>query len=592
MSQPPAKKAKVLPFEELYLRRLPSSRFYERSYMHRDNVSHVLCVGDIIVTASVDGYLKFWRRFVPETGGSSSASASSVVEFLKTFRAHGGPITSLIASRDGRIASTSVDGTVKIFDVSTVDMSLMRKVEFIPETSCWYETLLGEWKLLVADKESNRIVLIEDEKVQEIKSPTDQPTRQMIYSHLHNVVISIDATGFISIWNPLKPHVVPFEYLKDPSGTHLNDLTLNASTNTNTLTLSPDQQFFCIYGSDRNIRIFRMSTGKLYRKYDESLQFYQQLCEKDRLPDKIDKVQFEKRIIQENELERTPYNGLVNCLYDESGNFILFSTPVGIKVLNLITNKLARIIGGGDNIRFLNLALCTATSRGMTLQMAASDNPALTKEKASNEVVLIATAFRKNRFYLFTLEDVTSPSDTRDIINEKIIQDEVTGKASKSRLLPSGTIIRTTLGDIHITLYPEQAPLAVENFAVHSKNGYYCNVLFHRIIKGFMIQTGDPLGDGTGGTSIWNRDFSDEFHPSLRHDHPGTVSMANAGRNTNGSQFFITTVKCPWLDDKHTIFGRVTKGMDVIAKIEGVDVDKLDRPLKDVKIVQIDLIKQ
>lgn len=102
-----------------------------------------------------------------------------------------------------------------------------------------------------------------------------------------------------------------------------------------------------------------------------------------------------------------------------------------------------------------------------------------------------------------------------------------------------------------------------------------------------MLQTGDPLGDGTGGESIWGSEFEDEFCDKLRHDRPGIVSMANAGPNTNGSQFFITTVPTPWLDGKHTVFGRVTKGIDVAFLIEKIEVDKYDKPVDDVKIVNI-----
>lgn len=101
----------------------------------------------------------------------------------------------------------------------------------------------------------------------------------------------------------------------------------------------------------------------------------------------------------------------------------------------------------------------------------------------------------------------------------------------------------------------------------HCRNGYYDSHIFHRVIKGFMIQTGDPNGDGTGGTSIWGVEFEDELRDHLKHD-AFTLSMANAGPHTNGSQFFITTVACPWLDGKHTVFGRVTRGSEVVTDIE------------------------
>ncbi|KAF3916678.1 Phosphatase [Dactylellina cionopaga] len=178
----------------------------------------------------------------------------------------------------------------------------------------------------------------------------------------------------------------------------------------------------------------------------------------------------------------------------------------------------------------------------------------------------------------------------RDIYNEKPTANAKGSAKIETKVKESGTaaILHTTYGDIHIRLFPEAAPKAVENFVTHSKNGYYNGLIFHRVIPKFMIQTGDPFGDGTGGESIWGREFEDEFS-TLKHDKPYTVSMANAGPNTNGSQFFITVDKTPWLDNKHTVFGRAVQGLDVVTKISQARTHK-DKPAQDIQIINIEVV--
>jgi len=129
--------------------------------------------------------------------------------------------------------------------------------------------------------------------------------------------------------------------------------------------------------------------------------------------------------------------------------------------------------------------------------------------------------------------------------------------------------IETNRGVIVLKLYASQAPRTVNNFVCLADDGYYDGVPFHRVIKDFMVQTGDPTGTGRGGPGYT---FKDEFDPKLKHDRPGILSMANAGPNTNGSQFFITHVPTPWLDGKHSVFGQVTQGQDVVNAIEQGDV--------------------
>lgn len=141
-------------------------------------------------------------------------------------------------------------------------------------------------------------------------------------------------------------------------------------------------------------------------------------------------------------------------------------------------------------------------------------------------------------------------------------------------------VLKTTQGDITLKMFPKVAPKAVENFVTHSKNGYYNGVIFHRVIKGFMIQGGDPEGTGMGGESIWKKDFDNEYAPNVVFDRPFLLAMANRGPNTNGSQFFITTAVTPHLNGGYTIFGEVIKGKNVVRKIENVSTSQPgDKPL-------------
>ncbi|MBI5208272.1 MAG: peptidylprolyl isomerase [Candidatus Firestonebacteria bacterium] len=147
-------------------------------------------------------------------------------------------------------------------------------------------------------------------------------------------------------------------------------------------------------------------------------------------------------------------------------------------------------------------------------------------------------------------------------------------------------VLETTQGKIEIKLMPDIAPKACENFTKLIEKGYYNGLIFHRVIKQFMIQGGDPTGTGRGGNSIWNKPFEDEVTPKVKFNEPGILAMANAGPNTNGSQFFITTVETPWLDMHHTIFGKVTSGYDIVQKIESTKVDSSDRPVITQKIIK------
>lgn len=179
-------------------------------------------------------------------------------------------------------------------------------------------------------------------------------------------------------------------------------------------------------------------------------------------------------------------------------------------------------------------------------------------------------------------------------------------------------VIKTNHGDIKVMLFPEAAPKAVENFITHAKNGYYDGIIFHRVIKDFMIQGGDPMGRGFGGESIWGHPFEDEFSLEALN-FKGALSMANSGPDTNGSQFFIVQAGSvdpglvsqmkdagypdeaiqkykevggtPWLDFRHTVFGQVVEGIDVVDEIAAVKVGPNDKPAEDVTILGIDVLE-
>lgn len=148
------------------------------------------------------------------------------------------------------------------------------------------------------------------------------------------------------------------------------------------------------------------------------------------------------------------------------------------------------------------------------------------------------------------------------------------------------TKLTTPQGPITLELYTPHAPRTVQNFLTLCSRGYFDATAFHRIIPSFMIQGGDPTGTGRGGQSIYGDKFADEISPDLKHTGAGILSMANAGPDTNGSQFFITLAPTPWLDGKHTIFGRVKGGMGTVKRMGMVRTDGEDRPVEEVRIVR------
>ncbi|XP_024519756.1 peptidyl-prolyl cis-trans isomerase CYP71 isoform X2 [Selaginella moellendorffii] len=615
---PTRKPKRPLDFEHAFLDALPCAAMYEKSFMHRDVVTHVaVSVADFFITGSCDGHLKFWKK--KGTG----------VEFVKHFRSHVGPIEGLAVSADGLLCCTiSNDRSAKIYDVVNYDMISMLRLSFVPGAAEWVvKQGSTDSKLAISDRATPAVHIFDARSGSNDPLISNEvhgsPVKLMKFIPAFDTVVSIDDKGMIEYWLT-KTMEFPYKVVNFKYKTETDLYTLaKCKTTVSALEVSQDGLQFVTSSPDRRIRVFRFKTGKLRRTFDESLEVAQDLQRSDQPLCRLDAFDFGRRMAVEKEIEKAENVPPANAIFDESGNFLLYATLLGVKVVNLSTNKVARILGGSGVKKVKKIGA-----------------NAVDQKESVTDPTLICCAFKKHRFYIFSRrepEEAEDASKGRDVFNEKPPPEELlaisdVGKATTTSL-PLNVMMHTTLGDIHIRLYPEECPRTVENFTTHCRNGYYDNLIFHRVIRGFMIQTGDPLGDGTGGQSIWGGEFEDEFHKSLRHDRPFTVSMANAGLNTNGSQFFITTVATPWLDNKHTVFGRVVKGMDVVQvkkaiatttttatttvllcrglrslslsprvgidlfcerkkqAIEKVKTDKSDKPYQDVKILNVTVPK-
>ncbi|KAJ1661898.1 Peptidyl-prolyl cis-trans isomerase cyp15 [Coemansia sp. RSA 1813] len=574
------------------LESLPCAKMYEKSYMHRDIVSHIATTKTgFVITISTDGRVKFWKK------------RDKGIEFVKTFRAHLGPILAHAVSLDGHMfATTSADNTIKIFDIVNFDMIGIIDTEFVPGTLCWIKDPLDQTACIVVTDSDTPTAYVFDpysgtKPKRIINRIHRQPILLVAYNPVVECAVSVDKGGMVEYWTLEEPFALPESIdFKLKSQTDLYEFKKSKCI-PNSLVFSPDFELFaCTSATDSTIRIFRFATGKLYRKYDESIgasNSIQQSDEGGRF--KLDDMEFGRRLATENELLKSSDAKASNAIFDASGRLLLFPSLFGIKVVSLSTNKVVCVLGKPEPHRFLDIALCQNLP-GDTAprpELAAPSNPESKQGTSASDPTLFCTAYKRKRFYMFTREepDHLVQDNARDVFNEKPTREEASLAVMPSnQRSATAAILHTTLGDIHLALFPEHAPKAVENFATHSENGYYNGIIFHRVIKRFMIQTGDPLGDGTGGESIWGSPFADEFSPMLRHNHPYTLSMANSGPRTNGSQFFITTIEsAPWLDDKHTIFGRVVSGSDVIHLIESAKTDKRDKPLEDISILNIQI---
>ena len=620
-SEAPKKKKRKLPHEKLYISALPNGQRYSKSLMHRDQLSFVTVtpVTDFLITSSADGVVKFWKK------------AAVGIESVKEFRAHQGQIKSVTISQDGRsFASAGADKTIKVFDVITFDLLSIVQLDYTPKAVCYVHRRGASLPLLAVSTEAGSEIRIYDGRgenqtpLHTLSQLHKKPVHAIAYNNAYDCAVSADENGMIEYWDP-STYEKPDSVFKFKSSTDLFDFKKSKSLPTS-ITISPSGAQFATFSfPDRKVRVFDFATGKLYRSYDESLSALAEMQQAGTALQTLDQNDFTRRMTTERDLESSAsptaawQRSAINVIFDESSHFILYPTPLGIKVLNTLTNRAVRLYGATDAYRPLQLALYQGFPQKKTLTtvaMAASSNPLL-QEAEERDPLLVSTGMGRQRFYMYTNESEVSKS-SRDVQNERpgASSSDANGKSSltANNNLSSNpdkkttrAVMHTTLGDIHLILYTSLTPLTVQNFTTHARQGYYNNTLIHRVIPKFMIQGGDPLGDGTGGESIWGGEFKDEIDVSrLKHDRMFTLSMANPGhRDGNGSQWFITTCeRAEWLDGKHTVFGRVELsssssssggdgmgggGGEVVKAIERIRCVK-ERPVEEVKVVSIDVL--
>lgn len=369
-----------------------------------------------------------------------------------------------------------------------------------PKSVCWVHRRGASLPLLAVSEEIGHTIRVYDGRG-ETQTPIHtnsslhrSPVTVMAYNNAYDCVISGDENGMIEYWRPDGGFEKPDNVFQYKSSTSLFEFK-KARSLPSSITISPaGSQFATFSFPDRKIRVFDFPTGRLHRTYDESLLTVTEMQQAGTALQKLEDVEFGRRLAVERELENPAIQHRINVIFDESGNFILYGSILGTKVINTLTNRVVKVYGKDEPFRSLNIALYQGQPQKkgvVTVSMAASANPLL-QEAEERDPMLVSTGSGKVRFYIFTNDDDISKSE-RDVQNEKPkslnSRQQIEAKPAESG---TAAILHTTHGDIHIRLFPEAAPKAVENFVTHSKNGYYNNTIFHRVIRKFMIQV-DPF---------------------------------------------------------------------------------------------------
>ena len=552
---------------EPFLDQLPDQEMYYLSFMHKCPVDFLASspVNDFFMTMSEDGIMKFWHR------------TKNDIEAVKTIPSGSSHFSSYSVSQDGLLIATAAKQTITVFDVRAFDKRTQFQFSYPGKVIlCFLNNHDSPtYELALSFSSQNDILIINPlEFVDAQSDPTiirriseihTSPITAMAWIDSRQICVSIDQRGDIQFWDANGDSPNFGYYMCESSFSTLSINSLTAFS----VVASPNGNIIAVCCSDLSIHVFNLENGK------ELFRFYEDLSEEDNCGLDLD-LFLERKHDEEVNRGNNVYK-YFGAAFDYSSKILIVPSAFGIKFLDTKDGSLLRVIGRVEKSeRYLSVALLQASND--------------IEHEPNAMPMIIANAYDKQRFYLFTRK--APENSKRDVANEKINIEKMPQINKLRRSLvtqwPTIATLHTTMGSIKFEMWPNETPLAVENFVTHARRGYYDNIRIHRVVRDFCIQTGDPTGTWYGGESIWGTPFEDECPPGAHNfDEKGMVGMANSGPNKNASQFFITTVPAPHLNGKHTCFGKVIDGFENVKKIELVDVDSYQHPIQEIKLVNI-----
>jgi peptidylprolyl isomerase domain and WD repeat-containing protein 1 len=560
---------------------LPNASRYFLSLMHREIITHTITCSrhNLIVTVSQDYNVKIWSWNSADTPP------------IKLARSYQLPLEgkseiislSIQSESESSFLIGTEQGSFFVFELPLCDLASSFSTQFAVRKAFLF-SVRGRYFVAIAAK-TNTTLCVLDAVDGSVVLHLDKLHRSLIMSLDWNSKgefgISIDQAGMIEYWrleDGKFPKGLSFFLKSETDLYHLAKKKIFAHS----CAFSRDGMFFGCLCSDFSFCLWQVQSGKLVARFAE-----------------IEELDMQELVgkIKHSESEISIYSLLnQNILFTEDS--VLFCTFSGICVFSLKTLTLASMIGYNEKIRFICIGLLKPSKQDekfLTLERATSENPAF-MHQTSQEYILVATGWNKSRFYLFSKgEPPATGGDllVRDVQNERILKKDISTKFEQKIPIFKKAIIFTDVGEIRIQLFPALAPKTVENFGRLSQAGAYNGIFWHRIVHNCLIQGGKNESPSEVH-SIWGKEFEDEFHSSLSFTEPFLLCMTNISDipYSNQREFFITAIPAPWLEGKHTIFGRVIEGQEIVKKISLLPTDKNERPLHKCRISEIRIFEE